>query len=174
MWHGLAPDDGLVAVPSGAAYRVVSPPANALVTRDLAGALGRVLERYGREAGFSERRPVAVFFRPGVLGHHRVGRAADLYEVGGVGLDVWKQRWDEAMARARAAGATEGRAIVARERARNLGWRLYKALQIHGRWAEPAGYPPQLFGPWTRSEGPWTRISDRLLGAHRDHVHVAR
>ena len=60
------------------------------------------------------------------------------------------------------------------ERKNNLGWRLYKALQLYGRWAQPYGYPIQLFGPWTRTEGPWTYISDPLLHAHRDHVHVAK
>jgi len=32
--------------------------------------------------------------------------------------------------------------------------------------------PVQLFGPWTRSEDPHRTISDRLLRAHRDHIHV--
>jgi hypothetical protein len=61
-----------------------------------------------------------------------------------------------------------------REPVINLGWRLYKALQLYGRWAQPYGYPIQLFGPWTRSEGPWKHISDRLLRAHLDHIHVAK
>ena len=53
-------------------------------------------------------------------------------------------------------------------------WRLYKALQLHGRWAQPYGHPIQLWGPWTRMEGPWRFISDFLLRAHRDHIHVAK
>jgi hypothetical protein len=31
-----------------------------------------------------------------------------------------------------------------------------------------------LFGPWPCSEGPPKAISDRLLQAHRDHIHVAK
>jgi len=127
------------------------------------------------EAGFSERNPVRLFFKPGVVGHHKLGRAADIYAVGGSGLDRWKQHWDEALRRAaRAAHLEESRAIVSEERKNNLGWRLYKALQVYGRWAQPSGYPIQLFGPWTRTEGPWKPISDRLLHAHRDHIHVAK
>lgn len=152
-------------MPHGCAYRVGSPAHFALVTPALARELGRVLERFAREAGFDGRRPVGVSFRPGIFGHHRVGRAADIYGVGGVGLGEWRRRWD----RARAAGGD----ALDLERRRNLGWRLYAALRRHGRWARPPGYPVQLFGPWTREEGPWTRISDRLLRAHRDHVHVA-
>jgi hypothetical protein len=116
-----------------------------------------------------------VLFKPGVVGHHQVGRAADIYAVAGVGLDIWKQRWDEAIRRAGQAGSPqEGQAILALERQRNLGWRLYKAVQRYGRWAQPYGYPIQLFGPWTRSEGPWIYISDFLLNAHRDHIHLAK
>jgi hypothetical protein len=174
MWHGVGRDDGLVPVSSGVAYRVDSPAGNALVTPELARELGRVLERYAREGGFTAGRPVGVYFKPGIFGHHQVGRAADLYAVGGVGLDAWKQRWDTAIERACGASPGDRPTIVARERAGNLGWRLYKALQCYGRWAQPYGYPIQLFGPWTRSEGPWTRISDFLLCAHRDHIHVAR
>jgi len=164
-----------VPVPSGQAYRVVSPPRNALVTRALADELQRVLDRFATEAGFSERNPISLLFKPGVVGHHQVGRAADLYAVGGTGLDRWKQRWDAAVQRAaQAAHPAEGDAIASRERQENLGWRLYKALQRYGRWAQPYGYPIQLFGPWTRTEGPWKYISDRLLHAHRDHIHIAK
>jgi hypothetical protein len=146
-----------------------------MVTSRLAEELQAVLERFAREAGFGERAPVGLFFKPGVVGHHQVGRAADIYAVGGVGLDRWKQRWDEMLQRAARAGSPEEAwAIAGRERQQNLGWRLYKALQLYGRWAQPYGYPIQLFGPWTRSEGPWTHISDRLLYAHRDHIHVAK
>ena len=155
--------EALVPVASGSAYRVASAPRCALVTPGLAAELGLVLERFAREAGFNAGRPVALHFKPGVVGHHKVGRAADLCAAGGVGLDTWKRRWDEALARG----------VGAEERVRNLGWRLYKALQCYGRWAQPQGFPIQLFGPWTRSEGPWRRISYGLLRAHRDHIHVA-
>ena len=127
------------------------------------------------EAGFSEQNPVSVFFKPGVVGHHKVGRAADIYAVGGVGIDGWKQRWDQGLQQAfRAMDPEQRRRNNDVERNRNLGWRPYKALQVYGRWVQPYGYPIQLFGPWTRTEGPWKYISDRLLHAHRDHIHVAK
>lgn len=154
----------LVPVPSGQTYRVVSPPEDGLVVPRLAAELARVLERFAREAGFDPARPVSVTFKPGVVGHHKAGRAADLYAVGGRGLDAWKRDWEMAVQRGQ----------LAAECRRNLGWRLYKAIQSYGRWAQPSGYPVQLFGPWTRSEGPWTWISDRLLAAHHDHIHVAK
>jgi hypothetical protein len=145
------------------------------VTPELAGELRRVLERFAEESGAMAARPVMIFFRPGIFGHHQVGRAADIYAVNGLGLDEWKRRWDAALCRAATGcSALERRLIVETEQKRNLGWRLYKALQLHGRWAQPYGYPIQLFGPWTRIEGPWRHISDFLLNAHRDHIHVAK
>jgi hypothetical protein len=164
-----------VAVGSGRSYRVASPPANARATRELASELEHVLEKFALEAGFDERNPVSVYFKPGIFGHHRVGRAADIYGVGGIGIAEWKARWDRAQRLAQRAGDPRERAAIdAAERKRNLGWRLYKAQQLHGRWAQPYGYPIQLFGPWTRDEGPWKYISDRLLHAHRDHIHAAK
>lgn len=164
-----------VPVPSGKAYRIDSPPGNGLVTTELASELKRVLDKFAMDAGFDELNPVGIFFKPGVVGHHKVGRAADIYAVGGVGLDRWKERWDQAIGNAsRVPNAEERRSVRNVERKNNLGWRLYKALQLYGRWAQPHGYPIQLFGPWTRTEGPWTHISDPLLHAHRDHVHVAK
>jgi len=146
-----------------------------MVTHELADELGRALERFAIEAGFDARRPVSVFFRPGIFGHHQLGRAADIYAVGGVGIDQWKRRWDEACGRAARFAPGAARQIVTKtEPVTNLGWRLYKALQRYGRWSQPYGYPIQLFGPWTRSEGPWKHISDRLLRAHHDHIHVAK
>lgn len=149
-----------IPFPSGQSYRVVSPPQNAPVTRALAAELGRVLERFAREAGFSPDNPVTFTFRPGIVGHHQLNRAADIYAVGGVGIDGWYDRW-------RAHGAGGGQT-------KNLGFLLYEALRRYGRWAQPYGYPIQLFGPWTREIGPWIHISDSLLRAHRDHIHVAR
>jgi hypothetical protein len=163
----------LTPLPSGQSYRVDSPPGNGQVTPQLAAHLGQVLERFAVEAGFGPDRPVGVFLKPGVVGHHKVGRAADIYAVGGLGFDRWKARWDAVHARAQSASPADGRALRAKERHENLGWRLYKALQAYGRWARPDGLPVQLFGPWTRTEGPWRPISDGLLRAHRDHVHVA-
>lgn len=164
----------LVPVPSGNGYHVASPAANALVTPELAAELRRVLEKFALDAGYSESNPIGLFFKPGVVGHHKVGRAADIYAVGGLGLQFWKQHWRKAMAgAAQASDPGAKRRIAEKERKRNLGWRLYKALRVYGRWAQPYGYPIQLFGPWTRSEGPWSFISDPLLHAHRDHIHVA-
>ncbi len=170
-------DEGATRVPvaSGKAYRVASPPEHALETRALANELHKVLERFAVEAGFNERNPVSFFFKPGVVGHHKVGRAADIYAVGGIGIDRWKKCWDQALQQDhRAMDPQQHCRIVGAEGKRNLGWRLYKALQGYGRWAQPYGYPIQLFGPWTRTEGPWQYISDRLLNAHRDHIHVAK
>ena len=144
---------------------------NALVTSELAGELHRVLDRFGRQVTTDSGNRVGVFFKPGIFGHHKVGRAVDIYAVGGVGIDVWKRRWDEATQRA---VAMRRSAILESERRRNLGWLLYKTLQQFGRWSQPSGYPIQLFGPWTRTEGPWKSISNFLLHAHRDHIHVAR
>ena len=140
---------------SGQSFQVVSPPDSALVTKEMAVELATVLERFGRSADTSQK--VTILFKPGIFGHHRVGRAVDIYAVGGIGMDVWKRRWDET-----------------RQPRRNLGWLLYKTLQQFGRWSQPIGYPVQLFGPWTRTEGPWKYISDFLLHAHRDHIHVAK
>lgn len=161
-----------VPVRSGQAYRVENFPVNGFVTPLLASELERVLERFAGESGFTEAHPIDIVFKLGTVGHHQVGRAADIYTVGGRGLDVWKARWDRALQK-----ATEGtvpRDALAEEKKNNLGWRLYKALQAYGRWSQPYGYPIQMFGPWTRSEGPWRFISDRLLYAHRDHIHVAK
>ena len=79
------------------------------------------------------------------------------------------------MRKAAAANEPQERArIIDEEKKRNLGHKLYKALQARGGWAQPQGYPVQLFGPWTRGEGPHKAISDQLLRAHRDHIHVAK
>lgn len=154
----------LIPVPPGESYAIDSPAWNALVTPELAAELARVLERFAREAGFTANSKVEIHFEPGIVGHHQVGRAADIYQVQRRRLDWWKQRWD----------AAHSPEASAEQRRSNLGWRLYKALQLYGNWARPAGYPVQLFGPWTREEGPWRPISDRLLLAHCDHIHVAK
>src|SRR4029077_5564692 len=134
-----------VPVPSGRAYRIDSPPRNGLVTTELASELQRVLEKFAMDAGFSESNPVGIFFKPGVVGHHKFGRAADIYAVGGVGLDLWKERWNAVIGDdSRIPNAEERRNVTIAERKNNLGWRLYKALQLYGRWAQPYGYPIQL------------------------------
>jgi hypothetical protein len=78
----------LIPVPSGSCYEVDSPPWNALVTRELARELRRVLDRFSREAGFAPHSRVRIHFEPGIVGHHQVGRAADVYQINGVRLDV--------------------------------------------------------------------------------------
>src|SRR5262245_49253520 len=130
----------LVPVPSGRAYRVSSSPDAAMVTPALARELERVLESFARGAGFNDARPVSVFFKPGIFGHHQVGRAADIYVIGGIGLDSWKARWDDVMQRAGRDGLVDD-SVVDAERAANLGWRLYKTMATEGRWSQPYGYP---------------------------------
>ena len=176
-----APPEGMhssaiqVPVRSGNSFQVTSPAGSALVTPELAAELERVLELFAGEVNNRRSHKIPVFFRPGIFGHHKVGRAADIYAVDGIGIDIWKRRWDEAQNRAAlAADGEEKRRVLNDERSRNLGWRIYKALQVYGRWSQPYGYPVQIFGPWTRSEGPWKYISDFLLNAHRDHIHVAK
>lgn len=158
-------DRALMPMPQGTAYRVDSPPANAMMRPELAEELNRVLERFAREAGFGPQRRLGIFFRRGMFGHHQTGRAADIYAVGKVGIEHWKRLWDKAQGES---GESDF------QKTHNLGWRLYKALQRYGWWSQPYGYPIQLFGPWTRAEGPWKFISDFLLRAHRDHIHVAK
>jgi len=92
---------GRVAIRSGRAFRVDSPAANGIVVPALACEVERSLERFAVDAGATAQAPIGVYLKPGIFGHHRVGRAADIYAVGGVGLDAWKERWDLAMARAR-------------------------------------------------------------------------
>jgi hypothetical protein len=165
----------LQPIPSGQAYRVTSPPEHSLATAPLASALQQVFEKFAPANGFSAEQPLSVSFRRGTLGLHRAGRAVDIYAIGEKGLNQWATEWNSAMRQAAAAPTPQERArLVAEEQARNLGYKLYKALQAHGGWAQPPGYPVQLFGPWTRGEGPHKAISDQLLHAHRDHIHVAK
>jgi hypothetical protein len=165
----------LQPIPSGQAYRVTSPPEHSLVTPPLASALHQVFERFAQANGFSAEQPLSVSFGRGTLGLHRSGRAADIYAVSEKGFSQWAHEWNSAMRRATTAPTPQERArLVAEEQARNLGYKLYKALQAHGGWAQPPGYPVQLFGPWTRGEGPHKAISDQLLSLHRDHIHVAK
>jgi hypothetical protein len=162
-------------IPSGQAYRVTSPPEHNLVTPPLAQQLSQILEQFAQANGFNAERPLDVAFGRGTLGLHRFRRAADIYAIGGKGLGQWAHEWNAAMRQAIGAPNPQERArLVAAEKARNLGYKLYTTLQAHGGWAQPPSYPVQLFGPWTRSEGPHKAISDRLLQAHRDHIHVAR
>ncbi|MCI0393237.1 MAG: 13E12 repeat family protein [Acidobacteria bacterium] len=165
----------LQPIPSGQFYRVVSPPEHGLVTPSLATELNKALDQFAQANGFSVEQPLTVLFRRGTMGLHRLGRAVDIYAVGGKSLGQWVQEWNAIMRRAAAAPNPHERTrLIAEEKERNLGYKLYKSLQAHGGWAQPPGYPAQLFGPWTRSEGPHQAISDRMLYAHRDHIHVAK
>jgi hypothetical protein len=148
---------------------------NARVTLDLAREIEPALERFAREAGFTRRDPVFVSFGAGIVGHHQASRAADIYEVGGVGLGHWYELLEQAGKECSICADPSTRIRQwHQQRRQNLGWRLYKVLQRFGHWAQPPGYPIQLFGPWTRSEGPCHTISDRLQTAHRDHIHMAK
>jgi hypothetical protein len=186
-------------VRNGQAFRIGSPPARGLVTPELAEALEAVFERYSREHGFTPAKPLEIRltrgFKAGSHGHGE-GRAADIVVVGGKSLLEWKEEWDRAMAGAETLSDPGQRAeAIATEEKRNLGYRLYKALQEHGGWrVNQEGWRPyrgvmQLFGPWTASEGPWKalqirdpnpyqrrRLADQqwVFQAHRDHIHVAR
>src|SRR5262245_4464505 len=165
----------LQPIPGGKFYRVVSPVEEALVTPLLASELSKVLEQFAQTNGFSAEQPLGLAFKRGALGLHRFGRAADIYAAGGKGIGQWAQEWNEAMRKVNAVADSQERArLVEEEKRRNLGYKLYKALQAHGGWAQPSNYPVQLFGPWTRGEGPHKKISDQLLQAHRDHIHVAK
>jgi hypothetical protein len=160
-----------VPIQSGRSFKAEWPRRRELVTPRLANETERILENFAQDSGFDPERPVTVTFQPGIFGHHQHGRAADIYAVG---IDEWKARWDRtAAACQRKADLTYRRALFSAEKIRNLGWRLYKALQHYGRWVQPYGFPIQLFGPWTDSEGPWKFISPRLLRAHHDHIHFA-
>jgi len=169
-----AQEEAAAPLSSGRFFRVTSAPEEALVTSDLARELTSVLEEFGERRGFTVEKPLDILFGRGVLGLHRFHRAADIYAVGGTSIAEWVSRWNAAMQRARSADTARGQQIVESEKDGNLGYRLYMALQMGARWAKPPGYPVQLFGPWTRTDGPHMAISDRLLYAHRDHIHVAR
>jgi len=186
-------------VRSGRAFRITSPPARGLVTPELAEALETVFERFANERGFTPDKPVEIRLARGwkASSHgHYEGRAADIADVVGKGLLVWKQEWDQAMNQAEKLADSQQRTDAkAAEQRRNLGYGLYKALQAHGGWrVNKAGWRVyrgvmQLFGPWTATEGPWKavqiadptpeqqqRLRDQqwVFRAHQDHIHVAR
>jgi hypothetical protein len=158
-----------VSLPAGRGYRIESPGADARVTPLLAGELKRVLEAFAHAAGFDEGRPVSVVFKPGIFGHHRVGRAADIYGVGGAGLDRWKERWDVAMARAAAADPTEGRRMVGRS-VRTC-WQPYTTMAGKGRRAFSATGFSRSVPEFTGGPGNTSAIA---FDAHRDQFHVGK
>lgn len=162
-------------VPSGQFYQVVSPPEDASVMPRLGQELIKFFEQFAQANGFSEEQPLLVAFGRGTMGLHRYHRAADIYSIGDKGIDQWLNEWNTAMRTVSTTQVPEERdKIVSDEKAKNLGYKLYKALQDNDSWIQPLGYPVQLFGPWTRIEGPHKAISDRMLYLHRDHIHVAK
>lgn len=184
---------------SGTAFRIVSPGGVPLLRPDVADALEAVFERFAQARGYGSARPLSIEIarglEPGSAGHYE-GRAADISAVGGVGFLDWAERWREAMREARGHPDPSSRKrVLEAERRRNVGFALYEALRQQGGWrVNPGGWRPyrrvaQLFGPWTPTHGPWTRIrsdepdaADRqrvadqewVFHAHRDHIHVAR
>jgi hypothetical protein len=186
-------------VRSGKSYRLVSPARRGLVRLELAEALEDVFEQFARQHGFSPEKPLEISLSRGFKANshgHKEGRAADIDTVAGQSLLQWKQDWDGAVSSARKRDSAGSRAeAIDAEQQRNLGYRLYKALQAHGGWQiNPGGWRVyrnvmQLFGPWTPTEGPWKamkiespnpeerqRLADQkwVFDAHQDHIHVAR
>jgi hypothetical protein len=161
---------------SGRFHRVLWPLGfPVVVLPELADQLSTVLDELAQANAATQQAPLRIVLRPGTLGLHRSGRAVDIYGVGGKSIGQWAQEWNAAMQKAAAAKDPQDRSrIIEEEKAKNLGHKLYKALQAREGWAQPQGYPVQLFGPWTRAEGPHKAISDRLLHLHRDHIHVAK
>jgi hypothetical protein len=186
----------LRAVRSGRTYKVTTPAARALVAPELAAVLETVLERFAHRAGFTPGQPLQVGFTRGYEAGshgHREGRAADIVSVAGQSVLQWKRQWDDAVATACGLPSAARATASAVERMRNVGYRLYKALQAHDGWrVDEHGWRPyrgmiQLFGPWTSTEGPWKaikptdaesaqRVADQawVFRAHQDHIHVAR
>jgi hypothetical protein len=125
-------------VQSGQNYRITSPPARGLVRPELAEALETVFERFAHEHGFTAEKPLEIRltrgFKAGSHGHGE-GRAADIVTVDGKGLLEWKQEWDRTIAASEKLSDPQQQAeAIAAEQPRNLGYRLYKALQEHGGW----------------------------------------
>ena len=174
----VAPRPGSARRPirSGRFHRMLWPVGFPIVVvDDLADQLNAVLEEFAQTTGATAEGPLQIVLRRGTLGLHRTGRAIDIYGVGGKGIGQWATEWNAAQRNAAAAkDPAEKARIIEEEKGRNLGYKLYKALQARGGWAQPKGYPVQLFGPWTRIEGPHKQISDRLLKLHLDHIHVAK
>ena len=186
-------------VQSGESYRITSPLARGQVRPELAKALETVFEQFARERGFSREQPLEISLSRGYKANshgHKEGRAADIDAVGGKSFVQWKQAWDQALAAAeKLLDPGQRSEAIAAEQRRNLGYRLYKALQAYGGWrVNPGGWRVyqnvmQLFGPWTATEGPWKamqienpnpkerqRLADQrwVFQAHEDHIHVAR
>jgi hypothetical protein len=158
-------------VRGGQTYRVISPAARGLVRPALAEALETVFERFAREHGFTPEKPLEISlsrgFKAGSHGHGE-GRAADIATVDGKELLAWKQAWDRTITASEKPSDRQQQAgVIAARPARNLGYRLYKALQEHGGWrVNQEGWRPyrgvmQLFGPWTATDGPGRRYRSR-------------
>jgi hypothetical protein len=192
-------DRPLKPIRSGQAYRITSPPANGLVTPELAEVLENIFDRFAFGYGFSPENPLEIQLVRGFQADsygHAEGRAIDIAATGSRNLFEWKQEWERTTANAEKLSDTQKQnEAIASEKKHNLGYGLYKALQEHGGWrVDPNGWRPyrgvmQLFGPWTPTEGPWKtmhikdpspyqrqRLADQqwVFQAHQDHIHVAK
>jgi hypothetical protein len=183
-------------VRSGSAYRITSRLTRQLVAPELASALETVFRQFAQKQNFTSRNPLEVRFSRGFWPcseGHNDGRAADIVAVGGKSIAQWRREWRRSMT-AQPPRSEHGGWTMAVKSSRNLGFWLYKALQEYGGWrVDPRAWRPyrgvpQLFGPWTATEGPWKslqmrgapvereRLADQqwVFRAHRDHIHVAR
>ena len=195
---GPRPTATLRPVRSGEAFRIISPPQHGLVRPELAEAIENVFETFARTCGATPEKPLEIRLARGVQSGspgHGEDRALDILAVGSKALRAWKQEWDRAMGAAeQISNADEKARAIATEQQRNLGFGLYKALQVHGGWRVNRGGwhryrgVMQLFGPWTATDGPWKTmqiespttyqrqpLADQqwVFQRHEDHIHVA-
>ena len=181
----------LHAIPSGQAYRIISPTDRNLVAPALADVLKELFEQFAVRRGFTPQAPLTIALTRGYAAGdrgHGSGLAVDIASVGGRGFSEWKQDWDRAMTQSKLLPDPEARqAAMAAEASRNLGYQLYRVLMDHGGW-RVFNNVVQLFGPWTERLGPWRRLhleapsdaqrqmmaeQERIFQAHQDHIHVA-
>ena len=128
---------------SGEAFRIISPPQEDLVRRELAEAIENVFETFARTCGATREKPLEIRLARGRQRgspRHGEGPALEILAVGGKALRAWREEWDEAMEAAeQISNADEKDQATASEQKRNLGFALYKALQKHGDWRENRG-----------------------------------
>ena len=128
---------------SGEAFRIISPPQEDLVRRELAEAIENVFETFARTCGATREKPLEIRLARGFQRgspRHGEGPALEILAVGGKALRAWREEWDKAMEAAeQISNADEKDQATASEQKRNLGFALYKALQKHGDWRENRG-----------------------------------
>ena len=128
---------------SGEAFRIISPPQEDLVRRELAEAIENVFETFARTCGATREKPLEIRLARGFQRgspRHGEGPALEILAVGGKALRAWREEWDKAMEAAeQISNADEKDQATASEQKRNLGFALYKALQNHGDWRENRG-----------------------------------